>query len=91
MELARIGRIVSLPVIVAIALAAPKKQPGPSDRAVAKWTTGQLKRILVVSAERNFDGIGWSDSLIKAEELAKQSGRPIFLFTYDGDISSGRC
>ena len=91
MVIAKPIRILLLPVVAAIALAAPKKQSGPSDKAVAKWTNQQLQRILVVPAERIFDRIGWADNLIHAQELAKRSGRPIFLFTYDGDLASGRC
>ena len=68
-----------------------EKQSGPSDKAVAKWTNQQLQQILVVPAERIFDRIGWADSLLQAEELARRSGRPIFLFKYDGDLAAGRC
>ena len=84
-------RILILPVAATIALAAPKRQSGPTDTAVAKWTNQQLQRILVVPAERIFDKIGWADNLIQAKQLAKQSGRPIFLFVYDGDLAAGRC
>jgi hypothetical protein len=80
-----------LPVVATIALAAPKKQFSPSDKAVAKWTNQKLQQILVVPTERIFDRIGWADNLIQAEGLAKRSGRPLFLFTYDGDLASGRC
>jgi hypothetical protein len=88
---AKLVRILTLPMAATMALAAPKTQFGPKDKAVAKWTNQQLQRTLVVSEERIFDKIGWADSLIKGEELAKQSGRPLFLFTYDGDLASGRC
>jgi hypothetical protein len=85
-------RNLLLPVAVAIAMtAAPKAPIGPKDKAVAKWTNQQLQSILPVPAERIFDKIGWADNLIRAEELAKSSGRPIFLFTYDGDLAAGRC
>ena len=91
MVIAKPIRILTLFVVAAIALAAPKKKFGPNDNAVAKWTNQQLQRILVVPVERIFDKIGWADTLIQAEELARRSGRPIFLLTYDGDLASGRC
>ena len=87
----RLIRNLLLPVAATIALAAPKPSIGPKDKAVAQWTNQQLQRILVVPAERIFDKIGWADNVIQAEELAKRSGRPIFLFTYDGDLAAGRC
>jgi hypothetical protein len=34
----KLVRILILPVAATIALAAPKKQFGPNDAAVAKWT-----------------------------------------------------
>ena len=91
MVAAKLIRILILPVAAAITLAAPKKQSGPTDTAVAKWTNQQLQRILVVPAERIFDKIGWANNLIEAKQLAKQSARPIFLFVYDGDLAAGRC
>ena len=87
MTSAKLLRILTLPIA---ALAAPK-HVGPSDQAVAKWTDQQVKKILVVPAERIFDKIGWADDLLGAEKLAKASGRPLFLFTYDGNMAEGRC
>jgi hypothetical protein len=41
--------------------------------------------------ERKFDRIGWSTTLLAAEKLARENGRPVFLFTHDGRINTGRC
>lgn len=41
--------------------------------------------------ERRLDEIGWARDVRDAEALAKQHGRPVFLFTYDGNIATGRC
>ena len=41
--------------------------------------------------ERRFDLIGWAPSIAAAENLARQHHRPVFLFTYDGKIETGRC
>jgi len=41
--------------------------------------------------ERRFDRIGWAPSILAAEARAKELGRPVFLFTYDGRIETGRC
>ncbi len=35
--------------------------------------------------------IPWAGSLFDAERAAKHENRPVFLFTYDGNIDTGRC
>jgi hypothetical protein len=41
--------------------------------------------------DRKLDLVGWAPDILVAERLARTSNRPIFLFTYDGDIGTGRC
>lgn len=41
--------------------------------------------------ERRYDLIGWAPSILAAEARAREVGRPVFLFTYDGKIETGRC
>jgi hypothetical protein len=41
--------------------------------------------------EKRFDEIGWVRSLREAETLAREHGRPVFLFTHDGHMAIGRC
>ncbi len=41
--------------------------------------------------ERKFDLIGWLKDIRGAEELARKHGRPVFLFTHDGRMATGRC
>ncbi len=41
--------------------------------------------------ERRFDQIGWAPGILAAEARAREMGRPVFLFTYDGKIETGRC
>jgi hypothetical protein len=41
--------------------------------------------------ERRFDEIGWARDIRGAERLAAQYGRPVFLFTHDGRMATGRC
>jgi hypothetical protein len=41
--------------------------------------------------EKRFDEIGWAPSILAAEALAKKTNRPMFLFTYNGKIETGRC
>jgi hypothetical protein len=41
--------------------------------------------------ERKLDLVGWAPDILLAEKLARTANRPIFLFTYDGSIGTGRC
>jgi hypothetical protein len=41
--------------------------------------------------ERRLDDIGWTRTLLEAERLGKEHGRPVFLFTLDGRMDIGRC
>jgi hypothetical protein len=41
--------------------------------------------------EKRFDEIGWAPSILEAEKIARKLNRPIFMFTYDGKIETGRC
>jgi len=41
--------------------------------------------------DRKLDLVGWAPDILAAEKLARTSNRPVFLFTYDGDIGTGRC
>ena len=42
-------------------------------------------------AERRLDAIGWASGLKEAGRVAREHNRPVFLFTYDGNIATGRC
>jgi hypothetical protein len=35
--------------------------------------------------------VPWTESLLEARRLAKDEGRPVFLFTLDGNLDTGRC
>jgi hypothetical protein len=41
--------------------------------------------------ERRIDRIGWAPDIRSALRLAREHGRPVFLFTMDGRFSIGRC
>ena len=35
--------------------------------------------------------IPWAASLLEARRLSREEGRPVFLFSYDGNLDTGRC
>lgn len=53
------------------------------DARVAEWWP--------TAAEKRFDAIGWAPDLRAARKLAADNQRPVFLFTMDGRVNTGRC
>jgi hypothetical protein len=55
----------------------------PVDARVAEWWP--------TASEKRFDAIGWAPDLRAARRLAAEHDRPVFLFTMDGRVNTGRC
>ena len=62
-----------------------------SDGGLAKRVERWVREIQPSADERRFDGIGWLTKILEAERLARQHGRPVFLFTHAGRMAQGRC
>jgi hypothetical protein len=54
------------------------------------WVRKRVKQI-TESDNNDFRKIPWAASLLEARKIAKDEGRPIFLFTLDGNLETGRC
>ena len=52
------------------------------DRWVQQWQP--------TPGDRRFEEIGWAKDIPEAMRLAKQHGRPVFVFTHKGRINLGR-
>ena len=78
------SRILALTLLALLAQdkAAPRTPP---------WVDAKILEIRPTEAERKFDTIAWVPSIKDALRLAKEHGRPIMMFTYDGQIQTGRC
>ena len=55
------------------------------------WADSRVRDWQPRPAERRFDEIGWAKDIRTARKLAREHGRPVFLFTMDGRINVGRC
>jgi hypothetical protein len=51
----------------------------------------KVRAIQPTRAEMRFEEIGWAPGIVAAEAASKKTNRPVFLFTYDGKIDTGRC
>ncbi len=61
------------------------------DDELVNWVEKRVHELQPTRAEKQFDDIGWAKNIRDAERLAAQQQRPIFLFTHDGRMNTGRC
>ena len=69
---------------------APATQPAPAAGTIA-WVDQKIRDARPTESEKKFDKIGWLTDIRAARKLARETNRPLFLFTHDGRISTGRC
>ena len=62
-----------------------------ADDEVVTWVAKRVEERQPSAQDRRFDEIGWATDLRTAIRLGKEHHRPIFLFTMDGRINTGRC
>lgn len=65
-----------------------------SSRARAEDFSRIDKRIAEIqpsAKEKRFEEIGWAKGIPEAERLARESDRPVFLFSNVGHMDLGRC
>jgi hypothetical protein len=65
-----------------------------SAGAAPEWDAGPvLRRVKEVkeSDRREWTKIPWAGSLVEARRLSRTEGRPVFLFSHEGNIDTGRC
>jgi hypothetical protein len=55
------------------------------------WIERRVAELQPTAKEKRFDEIGWANNLRSALQLARGHNRPVFLFTHDGRINTGRC
>ena len=61
------------------------------DADLAALLEKRIAEARPTAEERALDRIGWARDIREAERLSRESGRPVFLFTHDGRINTGRC
>ena len=72
------------------ALDARTAEPLRGARDLA-WVEKRAQELEPAVRERRIDEIGWASDIRQAERLAGENNRPVFLFTHDGHINTGRC
>ena len=65
--------------------------PRISDANLVSTVDARLAEWWLKPDERRFDQIGWAEDVRTARRLAARHDRPLFLFTMDGRVNTGRC
>jgi hypothetical protein len=68
----------------------PATDTGRGDKDVPAWVRAKVESMQPTPEDRKFDEIGWTNSIVEAEKLARENHRPVFLFTQNGRIEIGR-
>ena len=61
-----------------------------ADRDPA-WVEQRVQQWQPTPQEKRWEQIGWARDIRDALRMAKESKRPVFLFTLDGKMDVGRC
>ena len=61
---------------------------GDADEAAVRRKLDSLRES---AGPRDGRKLPWAASLLEARKIGKEEQAPVFLFTYDGNIDSGRC
>ena len=80
---------LALPALLGLMTLADDRPPAAGDPAA--WVDKQVRDRQPRPDEKRFDEVGWAKDVRDALRLAKESGRPVFLFTHDGRMNVGRC
>lgn len=73
-----------------VVLAIPA-QAQVADGYLRRWVDKRVRQMDARFVRGEYERIGWADGIGHAIKVAKKHKRPIFLFTLDGHMSSGRC
>jgi len=81
-----------LPALAAgLLLAASVKAAPTADDRIRATVDERVTEWWLKPAEKRFDEIGWAADILTARQLTAQRDRPLFLFTMDGRVNTGRC
>jgi hypothetical protein len=80
-----IARMVALAFVLAAFVVV-----GRAEEHDEAWVSRQVRTVKDSDANE-WRRIPWTASLLDARQASKQENRPVFLFTHDGNIETGRC
>ena len=80
-----------IPACILVAAAGFGAETFLKDDGLVASIQKKVREIQPTREEKRFDEIGWAPSIVAARALSQKLNRPLFLFTYNGNIDTGRC
>jgi hypothetical protein len=77
-------------MIVALALVPAALSAAPADDGEEARIREKVRQVRHSDTDA-WRKVPWVTSLLEARRTAREEGRPVFLFTLDGNLDSGRC
>jgi hypothetical protein len=74
-----------------VTLPVSSQEKKPESRDDRERMNRRIQEIQPTAKELRFDAIGWVSGIREAERLARENGRPVFLFSNVGQMDLGRC
>lgn len=62
-----------------------------ADGYLPTWVANRTATLNQRFSTAKMDSIGWARDIGQALEIAEKYDRPVFLFTLDGHMNTGRC
>jgi hypothetical protein len=90
MKLFAVLRTLWLPGVIYVA-AGCATLFGVSDSRVVPWVDNRVAERQPPASDKRFDEIAWVPGIRHAIQLGTENDRPVFLYTGDGKINTGRC
>jgi hypothetical protein len=84
-------RLLFLAVMLAGALASISLARDGRRESITPEDVARRIRLMKALAPQDWTKIPWVASLVGARRLAAQERCPIFLFTFEGNLATGRC
>jgi hypothetical protein len=75
---------------ILLGVGAPLWGQDGTDQITPESIAQRIKQMKAL-APRDWTKIPWTASLLDARRISRQEQRPMFLFTFEGNMSTGRC
>ena len=64
--------------------------PGPARGHDTEWVRQRIRTIKASDTD-GWRKIPWTASPLEARRISREEQRPVFLFSHDGNLDTGRC
>ena len=84
-------RVAVMAIVVAGALVPLARAGDGRSESIKPEVVAQRIKQMKSLAPKDWTKIPWVSSLVNARRLAREERCPVFLFTFEGNLATGRC